>query len=398
MQLAVESQKRNCLERAPRKKNPHLEPKFLATEPLRNPLVRWFSNALDKYDVKRDRHFMQCRKKGGGVPIGDGRYTYVQPRCRNIRKEREKALFVIRKICCSFVNTFPFEDDHVPLEVEISVKQMAKLGNMYREYGPDYNGTGIYRHGREAMDIAYNAIKDLVLAGYAIPLTSHVEEGEKKGHYKPVRLFLTRDFFESMGVSFDELRRRQAKYRDKLKEEGKWDKECHKQAMKLAKRLKKADLTQMTITERERLIAQIDRCKRYCKNNVLPLEEARNKIKRQNTKARKAGEVSQDPEGLSGLLDKIALFDPDMEKRRSNQREIASLSREINWVIEKKAIPQTEVMRLERIAEEEVSDLTDVAFDVESQELRDLEYKTALLGLVRSWTMPKYERPKAPPT
>lgn len=398
MQLAVESQKRNCLERAPRKKNPHLEPKFLATEPLRNPLVRWFSNALDKYDVKRDRHFMQCRKNGGGVPIGDGRYTYVPPRCRNIRKEREKALFVIRKICCSFVNTFPFEDDHVPLEVEISVKQMAKLGNMYREYGPDYNGTGIYRHGREAMDIAYNAIKDLVLAGYAIPLTSHVEEGEKKGHYKPVRLFLTRDFFESMGVSFDELRRRQAKYRDKLKEEGKWDKECHKQAMKLAKRLKKADLTQMTITERERLIAQIDRCRRYCKNNVLPLEEVRSKITRQNTKARKAGEVRRDPAGVLDLIDKLSVFDPDMEKRRLRQKKIKSLVTQIRLTIEEKNILPGEVKRLEKLAEEEVAILTETAFDQESKELRDLEQHAVLLELVKNWSFDDFKGDYRPPS
>lgn len=398
MQLAVESQKRNCLERAPRKKNPHLEPKFLATEPLRNPLVRWFSNALDKYDVKRDRHFMQCRKKGGGVPIGDGRYTYVPPRCRNIRKEREKALFVIRKICCSFVNTFPFEDSHAPLEVEISVKQMAKFGNMYREYAPDYNGTGVYRHGREAMDIAYNAIKDLVLAGYAIPLTSHVEEGEKKGHYKPVRLFLTRDFFESMGVSFDELRRRQAKYRDKLKEEGKWDKECHKQAMKLAKRLKKADLTQMTITERERLIAQIDRCRRYCKNNVLPLEEVRSKITRQNTKARKAGEVRRDPAGVLDLMDKLSVFDPDMEKRLLRQKKIKSLVTQIRLTIEEKNILPGEVKRLEKLAEEEVAILTETAFDQESKELRDLEQHAVLLELVKNWSFDDFKGDYRPPS
>lgn len=398
MELAVEYQNRESAGRVSRTKNKPLTPAFLAKPPTGHPHVRWCINSAEKYDIKLDRHFLKCRKKGGAVPIGDGRFTYIQPRFRNIRRERELALYVIRKLCCSYVNFFPFEDKHVPLEVEISVKQMAKLGNMHREYDADYNGSGTYRHGREAMDIAYNAIKDLVLAGYAIPLTSHVEEGEKKGHYKPVRLFLTRDFFESMGVDFDELKRRQAKHREDLKEKGTWQKECRKQAIRLAKRLKKADLTQMTIPERERLLAQIERCRRYCTSNVLPLEQVRNKIKRQNMKSRKAGESSKDPESLGILLDKIAVFDPDMERSRSNQREIDSLTNEINLVIEKKAIPHPEIMKLERLAEEEVADLTEAICDTESRELRELEYRTVLLGLVSSWTMPRREPPKPPPS
>lgn len=369
-----------------RKKNKPLKPQFLARKP-RQPVLNWIFECDKKYDIKKDAHFMRCRRKGGKAPIGNGRYTNIPPRVRQIRIERERAIEVVRQLMIAFLNVFPWEGDEAPFEVEISVWELARFGNMLRRYDENYDASGAYRHGRVAADICYGAIKDLVLAGYVVPVTSRVEEGERKGEYKPVRLFLTRDFFESMGVDFDDLRKKQAAYRDKLKAQGKWEKECRKQALRLARRLERANLEQMTIKERERVLIQIERCRRHCTNNVIDLERQRSKLKDQNRKDRKNGISDSEPEGMAELLDKSLCFDPDIEKNRAYQREVNTLSRQIQDVINNKAIPMPEVSRMEREAEIAVQELTDLIFDSADRAHRDYEYNHTLLDLLRMWTL-----------
>lgn len=378
-----------------RVRNKPLQPKFLAKIPI-HPIVRWLDACNEKYDIRKDVHFMECRKKGGAAPIGDGRYTNVKGKVRNIRIEREKAIYVLRRLILAFLNVFPFEGDSAPFEVEISVWQLAEYGNMLRRYDKNYDQGGIYRHGRVAADICYAAIKELALAGYVIPITSRVEEGEKKGHYKPARLFLTREFFESMGVSYVELRKKQAAYRNKLKEKGTWDKECHKQAVRLAKRLKRANLTQMSIAERDQLLEQIERCRRHVSHNVIELEKYRNKIKQENKKAHKHGERKEMPEGLSGLCDKIKIFDADELHVREMKREAARLQKYVQETIAAKAIDYPSQMKLESLAKEEVQELSALIVDKADRVCYDIEYYRVLLDLVKNWAASRSS--KEPPS
>jgi len=339
-----------------RKINQRLIPRVMVGPP-KHPITKWLMAINKKYDVNKDFRFKLTRSKGGPAPIGDGRYVNIPPRKRNIRSERELAIKVCRELFITYLNVFPF-DDHVPFEVELSSWALARYGNMLREYEQGYDAQGVYRHGRISCDIFYGALKDLALAGYIAPLTSRVEEGERKGYFKPTRIYLTRLFFESMGLDIKEVRDKQKAYKKRLLETRKWEDECRKQANRLAKRLKRANLDDMKTHERDRLLAQIERCRRTVSTPVAELERFRSKIRYANKRDIENGNGTSEPRSVEQLMIKATVFDPLTEKEKLLQSELQTLRAACYQLIEDRQIhpPAQQVLDLqaEEMAEAEM--------------------------------------------
>jgi len=158
-------------------------------------LQRYLCNVAKKHDVRFDPNIAKTRTLGKNIILyflkgGKAKYQKIPPRCENIRPERAETMNAL--LMC-FIMTCDFSiDSEYLFEINYPIEFLAKLIGQHHKYD----------NGRVSIDCVRNAITDFEMTGYLHILREPCKE---TGKNKANRLFLTPKFFNSFGVTTDEL-------------------------------------------------------------------------------------------------------------------------------------------------------------------------------------------------
>ncbi|EEA2350430.1 hypothetical protein FP371_24415 [Citrobacter freundii] len=148
--------------------------------------------AIQHHDWNRNRALIDLRRKGY-TPYSrqfDPDFS-PKPRRIGIRSESREALTALHFSLAANCDYNP--SNEYPFELMVPFEEVAKqMGVLHR-----------YENGRVAYDVAYHALRVTEEIGQAIVVRGWDKDTRQ---HKPLRIFLTTEFFTSKGISLDELK------------------------------------------------------------------------------------------------------------------------------------------------------------------------------------------------
>lgn len=154
---------------------------------------------IRNHDWRRNNDLIQLRRKGY-TPYSRifDRTFQPKPLRTTARSESREALSALSLVLAANCDYSP-ESDYM-FEVMLPVEEMAKrIGVLH-----------VYENGRKAYDVLLAALRVLEEMDYVVV---HRDRDSDAGQYKPMRIFLTDNFFTSRGMTLDNIREWLHKYR-----------------------------------------------------------------------------------------------------------------------------------------------------------------------------------------
>lgn len=148
--------------------------------------------SIQHHDWNRNRALIELRRKGY-TPYSrqfDPDFT-PKPRRIGIRSESREALTALHLSMAANCDYNPGSE--YPFEITVPFEEVAKQMGVWHRY----------ENGRVAYDVAYHALRVTEEIGQAIVVRGW--DSDTRQH-KPLRIFLTTEFFTSKGISLEELK------------------------------------------------------------------------------------------------------------------------------------------------------------------------------------------------
>ncbi|AVX40744.1 Replication protein [Yersinia massiliensis] len=274
---------------------------------------------MRNHDWKRNQALCELRKSGY-TPFKKRTDPNFVPKPMRItpRSECREALTALSLALAANCNYDPTAE--YPFEVMCSIEDLARsMGVLH-----------VYEDGRKAYDILLNALSVIEQLNYCVV---HREIDPDVGQYKPIRMWLTPEFFLSRGFQMDEVRELLNKYRQWAIKNG------------LSESLKKK--YQRHLLRMARLGIDIER--RYSLKNLL------RKIKRQVVSADLQDEKKAAVVDIGQYLDKLAKAPKKIKKASLTPYETAYQ----RWA---ESMPRSDIYRMKWAIEKEYPDLRGEAY------------------------------------
>ncbi|MGJ0637209.1 Replication protein [Xenorhabdus bovienii] len=154
---------------------------------------------MRNHDWRRNQALCQLRQSGY-IPFSKRKDPNFVPKPMRItpRSECREALTALSLTLAANCNYDPTAE--YPFEVMCSLEELAKAMGVLH----------VYDDGRKAYDVLLNALSVMEQLSYCV---IHRDFDSDVGQYKPIRMWLTPEFFLSRGFKMDEVRELLNKYR-----------------------------------------------------------------------------------------------------------------------------------------------------------------------------------------